>query len=276
MKKIKSYLGNPFEFHKKVVNSLNVKSEEKKLRIKSEESTINTLYLDYSSKFQSHDLVNLSRSPYRKENQLHDNLISLYTSSRKDIKDLRLQLTTDDNNILIDTCPNCTIDKESSLDHIIPKEEFPEYSVNPINLIPCCSTCNSKKNKYWKKSDGKLKFLNLYSTELPDVRYLFVSCSSKEDYKFEIQNPNGIPSELFEVILSHYDNLELLHRFKKASGSILSELETTIESNKEHGLNNQIIRSIVLSDYSKRSKINGVNYWKTVLVESIIDYYLFV
>lgn len=125
-----------------------------------------------------------------------------------------------------------------------------------------------------EKEDGKLNFLNLYSIELPNVRYLFVSCSSKEDYYFYLDNLNGIPADLYELIESHYSNLELLDRFKKASGIILSELETSIESNQENKLGNKLIKSIILSDYSKRAERNGTNYWKTVLVESIIDYYL--
>jgi len=47
--------------------------------------------------------------------------------------------------ILNTTCFLCSISEVSSLDHYLPKELFPHFSILPQNLIPSCSKCNSLK-----------------------------------------------------------------------------------------------------------------------------------
>lgn len=43
-------------------------------------------------------------------------------------------------------CPFCgEIGHVRTLDHFIPKANFPLYSVLPVNLVPCCRDCNSDK-----------------------------------------------------------------------------------------------------------------------------------
>lgn len=43
-------------------------------------------------------------------------------------------------------CPFCAgIGQAKTLDHYLPKSNFPLYSIVPTNLIPCCRDCNSEK-----------------------------------------------------------------------------------------------------------------------------------
>lgn len=41
-------------------------------------------------------------------------------------------------------CSYCQISRANTLDHFLPKNDFPLLSVSPWNLIPACSECNSK------------------------------------------------------------------------------------------------------------------------------------
>jgi len=44
-------------------------------------------------------------------------------------------------------CPFCGgLGHVRSLDHYLPKANFPAYSVHPNNLVPCCRDCNTGKN----------------------------------------------------------------------------------------------------------------------------------
>ena len=53
-------------------------------------------------------------------------------------------------------CPLCGgIGHVRTLDHYLPKANFPLYSVLPSNLVPCCRDCNSEK-------------LNAFSTDEPN------------------------------------------------------------------------------------------------------------
>jgi hypothetical protein len=43
-------------------------------------------------------------------------------------------------------CPLCgDVGHVRTLDHYLPKSNFPVYSILPINLVPCCRDCNSEK-----------------------------------------------------------------------------------------------------------------------------------
>jgi len=43
-------------------------------------------------------------------------------------------------------CPMCGSLKTTSLDHLLPKEDYPEFSVYSKNLVPACD-CNTKRGK---------------------------------------------------------------------------------------------------------------------------------
>lgn len=42
-------------------------------------------------------------------------------------------------------CPYCTIKLVKTIDHFLPKSEYPTLSVIPTNLVPCCRDCNTEK-----------------------------------------------------------------------------------------------------------------------------------
>lgn len=46
------------------------------------------------------------------------------------------------------SCPMCGGDGPRTIDHYLPKEWYPEFSVLSYNLIPSCATCNSKRGSY--------------------------------------------------------------------------------------------------------------------------------
>lgn len=50
-------------------------------------------------------------------------------------------------------CPMCGSAVTGSLDHFLPKEAFPEFSVMAANLIPACSHCNSSVKGRTYKGD---------------------------------------------------------------------------------------------------------------------------
>ena len=43
-------------------------------------------------------------------------------------------------------CPFCGFGQASTLDHYLPKSKYPQFSVLPFNLVPCCQDCNTGKS----------------------------------------------------------------------------------------------------------------------------------
>ncbi|WP_220491502.1 MULTISPECIES: hypothetical protein [unclassified Pseudoalteromonas] len=65
------------------------------------------------------------------------------------------------------------------MDHVLGQTEFPEYSVHPKNLFPCCSDCNRKKSDKFVDDKGSQLFLNLFIDDLPKSHYLKVRIGDK-------------------------------------------------------------------------------------------------
>lgn len=130
MRRIKSYTGDAFNFHKKV---LNAKKEGKAKTVVSDiEETIKTQFECYDTCFKEDTLQNLKAAPVTDEQK--EALLNMYSFQMKPFQELLAELTTDEHNRVSKLCPNCTINNVQSLDHCIPKTEFPEFSDNPKNL----------------------------------------------------------------------------------------------------------------------------------------------
>lgn len=64
-------------------------------------------------------------------------------------------------------CPICGSPSIGTLDHYLPKEDFPEFSILPSNLLPACSLCNSgAKGRTFKGAAAGERFLHPYYDKL--------------------------------------------------------------------------------------------------------------
>src|SRR5690606_726271 len=104
-------------------------------------------------------------------------------------------------------CQYCTISSGNTLDHILPQNDFPEFVVNHMNLLPICGDCNSTKNRFFLNDDGERIFLNLYTDILPQQQYLFVNIDFNNDIvsvDFYLNNRNIIDISLYNLIYRHF------------------------------------------------------------------------
>ncbi|WP_404460855.1 HNH endonuclease [Sutcliffiella horikoshii] len=173
-------------------------------------------------------------------------------------------------------CPYCGMDKPRTIDHYIPKEDFPEFSVFPPNLIPCCGYCNTKKNDRWLK-DGERIFLNLYYDELPkDKKFLYSNIVLDEDemnpvpiITFELKNNTQIPTELFSLIENHYSNLDLLNEFSLIVESEVSEVFDKIIHNTSMPILEH--QNTIKRDLDTLVRKYGINHWNASFLESLLN-----
>ncbi len=151
------------------------------------------------------------------------------------------------------------------MDHIMPKNLFPEFSVHAQNLFPCCVECNSYKSETWLKN-GNRQILNLYLDILPSEQYLFVEINIVDSVvtpKFYLENKASIEADYFQLILSHYKNLHLLDRFGDASNTIITELKSALTALNGSSANE--IESFIAAYSESNSLYFGYNYWKDIL-----------
>lgn len=68
-------------------------------------------------------------------------------------------------------CPFCSHNYPRSLDHFLPKDDFPEFSIFPQNLVPSCRDCNSAKLSAVATREEE-QYIHPYFDTLPEVGWL--------------------------------------------------------------------------------------------------------
>lgn len=266
MRNLSVYMEDAFDFYKKVVDSKNTtkKDPNYKSRLALMLNTIEEYYRDYDSEFKNDSLPSLIAASHTLEER--EDLLSLYSYGSNIMQKLKIRLTTTDFNRVINACQNCTIGEVNSFDHVVPKEEFAEFTVHPKNLFPSCSRCNGHKSNVWKKDSVRL-FLNLYLDKLPDVQYLFVDVvvSGKDiETNFTINNSSGVEAELYGRIDYHYSKLQLCQRFSDNNDLSITPLKNLISANiKKLGREDVIETAANLAE--KNRIAFGFNYWQSLL-----------
>ena len=172
-------------------------------------------------------------------------------------------------------CPYCYIGSPDTIDHYIPKKQYPEFAILPINLIPCCSRCNGKKGESWKEN-GKRLYINYYFDDIPKIKFLKATiCYDQRDVenttkvKFTLINKSKIEPEVFDIIKNQYNKLELLDKYCEIVDEEISNLYSKIKDNSYIAIETHLddlgreIRNLI--------KKYGINFWKVALYEEILE-----
>ncbi len=231
MLKINSYNESSFSFYKDVVSSK--RNTVNKPTLKEELETISndqSSYFDvYDDAFSSNSLSTIVAVSYNDNDKA--NLNGLYSYRSKKIQELKNLLTIHPlhTESILNTCQNCTINEADTMDHVLAQTEFPEFAVHPKNLFPCCGFCNKKKSDKYLDEEGDQLFLNLFLDELPQSQYLHVDFGDNWLPRFYLDQPIDVSDEVFNLIKSHYERLDLLTRFRDDSNKIINSLRTIIK-----------------------------------------------
>lgn len=117
----------------------------------------------------------------------------------------------------LDECPYCgNPGSPDTLDHFVPKDHWPEYSIFPNNLVPQCRDCAPiKGNRYYCDQHMRAMFLHpMYSDVLSRVRFrIDVQLQDKEPQflpKFSVDQ-TVTPADI-ERLKTHMSELNLKSR----------------------------------------------------------------
>ncbi|MCY1074112.1 HNH endonuclease [Archangium lansingense] len=152
-----------------------------------------------------------------------EKLENLYESRHdsKYIKDAR--------DIFTGCCPMCGSLSTGTLDHYLPKDEYPEFSIFSLNLIPACSHCNSsQKGTVFKGAKAPERFIHPYFDNFLNKPLWLVAL--KEPYNAvkigAIPDP-GLSGNELEIVRFHITRL-LGNEFKKHARSLWTNLPQTV------------------------------------------------
>lgn len=155
-------------------------------------------------------------------------------------------------------CPFCGFNIVSTLDHYLPKSNFPAFSVLPYNLIACCSDCNKMKSSNYAALEKEQTLHPYYDHKFFNKRWLFASVVQDPlNIKFYVDPPNSwskIDKNRVEV---HFKNYELANKFSIKARSELLELYFKLEKVSN-------IEKFLLNEFNILQKLYK-NHWKLAM-----------
>lgn len=173
-------------------------------------------------------------------------------------------------------CPFCGISESSTLDHYLPKEQYPEYSVFPSNLVPCCSPCNTcKRDKILDDNTDVRLFVHPHFDQIPAALFLAVDLDLRTDaiiLAFRVIRPAGMALATFQRLQSHFRLLNLADRYQRMALEHLGGQYRALK--RTYGLGEDAERvsnelSLDAEDFEARY---GENYWLAILYRALAEH----
>lgn len=220
-------------------------------------------FTTYSNHVSPNTLETITASPFVAPDI--DLLKSCYSKS-SELSNLKTKIKEKQSVLLRGECQYCNIGEPTTFDHYLPQTEFPEYSALSINLIPCCSKCNTEKGEEWIEF-GNRKIINYYYDALPNVSYLDCAITYRKGIPIALFSLNSaiIPIHLRTVISTHFNTLKLLDRYKQKSNSEITDVLNSIIPLNAH-LNRVQLQNNLLQTATAMKAVKGDNYWRAVLL----------
>jgi hypothetical protein len=202
-------------------------------------------------------------------------LRACYYGSTQALESLKSDIKAAQPTRALQRCPMCGVTIPATFDHYLPTSRFPEFSVHALNLVPCCSTCNSKKGDKWLSSDGHRQFLHVFSDAVPKAAFLSVKLLDNPAHTatgaaFSLVRPRGISTSLWKLIVAHFERLELLKRYGEHVGEELASLLCLCRSFRD--ADGADTRTFLRSHAARLATAHGRNHWLAVLTFALAQH----
>ena len=126
-------------------------------------------------------------------------------------------------------CPMCgDIGRPRNLDHFLPKAHFPQYSVLPFNLVPCCRDCNMDGKGQGFATIEEHQLIHPYTDKgiFSSVQWVFARYIQGEPGAIEYWvDPPATWTDKDQLRAhKHFEDLDLAHRYQVEAAKHLSEV----------------------------------------------------
>jgi len=166
-------------------------------------------------------------------------------------------------------CPYCGVGVVTTLDHYLPKAEYPLYSTLSDNLLPCCKFCND--NKKVKAASNDMKYtINPHFDLHDDFEWIEMVVIAQTPIGFKFQ-PKQQPTNnaiINSKIKFHFEHLRLWEVYiPEASSNFAAEefmMRERFQSRGASGLLEYLEENQLSCEYGR-----GKGYWKTAYYKAL-------
>lgn len=167
-------------------------------------------------------------------------------------------------------CPLCGQRAVSTLDHFLPKSDFPSLVVLPLNLIPACSDCNKAKLDKTPSQESE-QTLHPYYDNVAHEQWLFAEVKETTPgyIRFYTSHVDVYDEVLNERIHFHFRALELGSLYMSNANSTVTEIQFRLNKLHKKGGKNEVRAYLEEEEESRRE--NHVNSWHTAAYQAMMN-----
>lgn len=239
--------------------------------LKNNHKKILAAYKEYSKKKGRASKIN----PIQVSTTLKSGLIKQYNSpcnEIKIIKEIRKKLS-------VNVCPMCGSFNTGTLDHLLPKDVFPEFAIYTINLVPACS-CNTRRGAVYIGEKAGERILHPYFDEilmerlvtatfngspaLPEIGVcVCYSGTQKKAASFHVEKIIK-KTDIIEWLSFHWLN-------------VLRDLDTYVPEIRKGIITRRDLRLALTQSLARCDREYGTpNNWKSIFFSGLLDSPLFI
>lgn len=175
-----------------------------------------------------------------------------------------------------DLCPMCGSFHTGTLDHFLPKEDYPEYAVFTANLVPACK-CNTRRGRAVFGDEEGERFLHPY----------FDKCLSRRLLQAVIEEPGSTPIISTRLLLNEHDPeyaaASFHHKFIADKTSLHRHLRnrwvkfcrkpsTVIRELRQNPVSRVSLARILIDDiHDLDEELGGKNNWNSIFGVGLLN-----
>jgi hypothetical protein len=162
-------------------------------------------------------------------------------------------------------CPLCGVGKVSTLDHHLPKSEYPTLVVTPVNLIPACTWCQGEKREVFPRTDGEQTF-HPYYDNVEQERWLKAEIrkTAPVSFVFDVSSPTSWNGTILKVrAIRHLEVFNLNELFSTNAASELVNIRHRLLDLYNKG-GKQLVKAHLLEEARSRENAHK-NSWQTAM-----------
>lgn len=174
-------------------------------------------------------------------------------------------------------CPFCSeAGTPNTLDHFLPKEKYPEFSILSKNLVRACDICQGADAKGSKvfNNEGERLFLHPYFDIPEDIEMFKVTIIPPFDKgtNYTIEASDFISGELKQLTQRHLEELKIDTRFRVFFSKEYPRKRNLIIKmlGKKPTKDITTLKDIIQDFYESEKEIS-INYWDTILYKAFLD-----
>lgn len=165
-------------------------------------------------------------------------------------------------------CPACGEDgKPNTLDHYLPKDIFPEFSITPANLFPMCDACQLHKGTATVDGDGRRYFIHPYFDDFASQQVITVEFLPEfNSPSIEVKAHGDLDPDDFALASRHLIKLQIPQRFHHFFRQEYGRLLRLVEEIRGKGKD---VRD-TLSMFQAHAGRKSVNSWDHVWYAGVL------